>query len=1432
MKLNRASTSIVFGLLFLILMQLAGCGSGGSGGASSGNGGSTVLPGSAATVIPASGSGILSSVADGVSASKITVTVKDQNGTDVADGQVITFTTTAGTLSSATAATKNGEAFIYLTSPVIVGTATVTASIDGISNTVTVTFLPGAVSTIALTATPANLTADGSSTSTIRVYVTDANGNAVANGETISFLVTTANNGILSAPTAPTTNGAATVVYTAPASKGTGTETIRAQSTNGKTQTVNIILVDASVGTVTVTSGAAGIVADGLSSTIIRAAVKDTGGNNVADGQTVSFSTTAGTLSSATAPTTNGVATVTLTSPTLVGAATITATIGGVSGTTSVSFFPGPVSTIALTATPANLTANGTSKSTLVATVLDANGNPVNAETLTFSVQFGTLANLTVVTAGGVATNQYTAPGSVPAGGKDTITVKSTNGKTANIGITLIGPAVSNISLSANPQTLPADGVSQAIVSATLALVGGGTVPDGTPVNFSILGAGGGSINPSGTTAGGTAIATLTSGTVPETVTVHAEAGGRIAEINMEYTPGKVTVSIIPNSLLGTGQQTAAVTATVLNAAGAPVAGDTINFTLNNGSMGTLVPASAVTNASGQAQVTFKEAAKGGSVTVTATWNNAGVEVTGSKNIDIQPPPAFIEVAAGSPNPSSINVIGTGGQSTSQVVFDVKDSQGFAVADGYRVDFVIDSGPNGNEALQPAFALTSGGKVSTILRSGYKSGPVSIKATYFYATNVNTTTSQITVNAGPPVGEEFGIFAQYRNISGFWISNLEDLISVDVGDIYGNPVPDNTAVSFKTYNTGGLIQTADAKTQNGFASKILHSTNAPVPLQGFVSVTVEANNGGRTTHVTSLAIPAPPGNNYIYAGTDGGGVYKSTNFGASWTNISRSSTIQGQNWIDPYVSGLAVDPDNPNVIYAATGYLGEGHIFRSQDGGATWNNNDPEAWFGVFFGDGAVLTVLADGGSNYVWAGTEGGGVIFATDGVNFTNYDITPPVNSVTGLGVGTTVRDIVKQSGSGAGAELYAATPTGVFRSVDGGSTWAATTSFTGNNITTLAVHPTQDVIYAGTLDAGLWYSADNGATWTQDIGGLGKGLSATVPAANPNNKGNGVMGSVTVGKSTLDENWTVVGTAAAVNGGTFSVTGSVSGLQTNTVTVGAPYVSDNAEVAFTIADGSTDFVVGDTFTFRTTRDQGFYIKDLLVDGGNNRLYAVSYFWGAEEPHAVGNVYVHSLAASGLPDATDWTEANSGLPVFSGDDPTLLAQHVLAPNIAGNPTALYIGGEGISLSKASAGLTTGAPAWLSSQSGMTNLVMARMPILFSGEANMNVASYSEPGNAVVYIQDANGNPPIQGSTFTVTWYDGDDAPHVLFEYTYPDAYIQRGTFRDPADPSTDDPFVIAIPDIPAVAPNRIEFSFTPLCQDTVPGCSGGPQERVFYGT
>jgi len=67
----------------------------------------------------------------------------------------------------------------------------------------------------------------------------------------------------------------------------------------------------------------------------------------------------------------------------------------------------------------------------------------------------------------------------------------------------------------------------------------------------------------------------------------------------------------------------------------------------------------------------------------------------------------------------------------------------------------------------------------------------------------------------------------------------------------------------------------------------------------------------------------------LYAGTDFGGVFKSTNGGDNWTAMNIGINT-GQSNI--FVQALALNPNTPETLYAGT----SSGVFKSTDVGASW----------------------------------------------------------------------------------------------------------------------------------------------------------------------------------------------------------------------------------------------------------------------------------------------------------------------------------------------------------------------------------------------------------------------------------------------------------------------------------------------------------------
>ncbi|MEU5265808.1 hypothetical protein [Amycolatopsis sp. NPDC021455] len=73
----------------------------------------------------------------------------------------------------------------------------------------------------------------------------------------------------------------------------------------------------------------------------------------------------------------------------------------------------------------------------------------------------------------------------------------------------------------------------------------------------------------------------------------------------------------------------------------------------------------------------------------------------------------------------------------------------------------------------------------------------------------------------------------------------------------------------------------------------------------------------------------------IYVGTENGGVFRSTDGGATWSGNLASTVLPGLT-----VTRVSSRADNAEVVYATVANFGNRHVFRSADGGVTWTDVD------------------------------------------------------------------------------------------------------------------------------------------------------------------------------------------------------------------------------------------------------------------------------------------------------------------------------------------------------------------------------------------------------------------------------------------------------------------------------------------------------------
>jgi hypothetical protein len=120
-----------------------------------------------------------------------------------------------------------------------------------------------------------------------------------------------------------------------------------------------------------------------------------------------------------------------------------------------------------------------------------------------------------------------------------------------------------------------------------------------------------------------------------------------------------------------------------------------------------------------------------------------------------------------------------------------------------------------------------------------------------------------------------------------------------------------------------------------------------------------------TGGVNALAID-PTSGPTVYVGTEGGGVFKTTNGGASWSAVSNGLTSTD-------VHSLVIDPSRSQTIYAGTW---GGGVFKTTNGGASWS-----AANSGMTGTNVMCLAIDPTSSQIVYAGTLFGGVFKTTTG-------------------------------------------------------------------------------------------------------------------------------------------------------------------------------------------------------------------------------------------------------------------------------------------------------------------------------------------------------------------------------------------------------------------------------------------------------------------
>ena len=342
------------------------------GAASSASGVSSACVGSTATSVDVLTSS--TTINSGGDTATITAVVKGPGNVGLS-GASVTFSADSGNLTGASSTTDaSGTA-----------KATFTAGSDRSNRTIRITVSAGSVAgSVSLDVIGTKITYNGATTiplagtASLPVTVVDARGAPIAG---LALAVTSSlNNGLSAASVVTNALGVATVDYTA---TNPGADTVKFSGAG--TTVPQVIQVSAANFAFETPAPSTRINVSTSQPVTVRYLV----GGSPQVGQTINFSTTAGSLSSNSAATdSTGRATVNLSSATA-SPAVVQATVSGAQASVPVVFVATVPSSIILQVTPASIAPNATGSVTqqaaVLATVRDATGNPVSGAIVSFT---------------------------------------------------------------------------------------------------------------------------------------------------------------------------------------------------------------------------------------------------------------------------------------------------------------------------------------------------------------------------------------------------------------------------------------------------------------------------------------------------------------------------------------------------------------------------------------------------------------------------------------------------------------------------------------------------------------------------------------------------------------------------------------------------------------------------------------------------------------------------------------------------------------------------------------------------------------------------------------------------------------------------------------------------------------------------------------